>query len=128
MVKELHTVPSTQESPQRFNTTGKDCFYQEQVKSYGKGPYKCWTCGENHLRKDFPQHKCIGLRFYNTWEVHNKGNVARGMLNIYKTLKNRHENHQDSIIDMEVKICNQTIYVLVDPGSNYRYIGPMLVE
>jgi len=29
---------------------------------------------------------------------------------------------------MEGKVCNQIIYILIDPSSNYSYIIPMLVE
>ena len=29
---------------------------------------------------------------------------------------------------MEGKICDQLIYILIDPGSNYSYVSPNLVD
>ena len=38
------------------------------------------------------------------------------------------KNDQASIIEMEGKLHNQIVAFLIDPGSNYNYISPNIVE
>jgi len=41
---------------------------------------------------------------------------------------NREADHQASIIEMDGKIYDQVVYILIDPGYNYSYINPDLVD
>ena len=43
-------------------------------------------------------------------------------------LDKRHANHQASIIEMEGKLCDQVISILIDTRYNYSYVSPDLVE
>eukprot|EP00253_Pinus_taeda_P019218 PITA_19218 len=43
-------------------------------------------------------------------------------------MDNRQDDHQASLIEMDGKLCDQVIYILIDPGSNYSYINPNLVD
>jgi len=46
----------------------------------------------------------------------------------YATIDNRQADHHASIIEMEGKLCDQVVSILIDLGSNYSYISPNLVE
>ena len=45
---------------------------------------------------------------------------------IYETLNNRQVDHQESIIEMECKHCDQVVSILIDPRFNYSYVNPNL--
>lgn len=38
------------------------------------------------------------------------------------------DNYQASIIVMEGKLCNQFVSTLIDPNSNYSYVGLELMD
>lgn len=41
----------------------------------------------------------------------------------YATLDNTHVDNQTSIINMEGKLCDKIVCILIDPGSNYSYVN-----
>eukprot|EP00253_Pinus_taeda_P011986 PITA_11986 len=43
----------------KFNSSNRrqEFQYEEQNKGAGWKPLQCWTCGKDHHRRDFPQHK-----------------------------------------------------------------------
>ena len=43
-------------------------------------------------------------------------------------MDNRQADHQAFIIDMDGNICDQVIYILIDPRSNYIYVNLGLVD
>jgi len=43
-------------------------------------------------------------------------------------MDNRQADHQESIIEMDCKLCDQAVSILIDPGSKYSYINPNLVD
>ena len=43
-------------------------------------------------------------------------------------LDNRQAYHDASIIEMDNKICDQVVSILIDLRSNYSYINPDLVD
>ena len=43
-------------------------------------------------------------------------------------MDNTQAEHQTSIIEMDDKLCVQVISILIDPGSNYSYVSPNLVD
>ena len=43
-------------------------------------------------------------------------------------LDNRQVDNQESIIDMEVKPCDQVVSILINPGSNYSYVNIDLLD
>ena len=49
-------------------------------------------------------------------------------MRIYAALDNKHADHQESIIQMDGKLCDQVISIFIDPGSNYSYVSLDLVE
>jgi len=38
---------------------------------------------------------------------------------MYVALDSRHEDHQKSIIEVEGKLCDQVVSILIDPRSSY---------
>lgn len=53
--------------------------------------------------------------------------VGKYIPRIYASLDTRQVDHQEFIIEMENKICNQFVSILIDPGSNYSYVNPEMV-
>jgi len=47
---------------------------------------------------------------------------------IYATMYNMQTDNQTSIIEMECKICDQVVSILIDARQNYRYISPDSVD
>lgn len=43
-------------------------------------------------------------------------------------MDNRQAKHQKSIIEMDGKLCDQFISILIDPTSNYSYVSLDLVN
>ena len=43
-------------------------------------------------------------------------------------MDNKQAEHEASIIEMEGKLCDQVISILIDPRSNYSYVSPNLVD
>ena len=46
---------------------------------------------------------------------------------IYATFDKSEVDHQASIIDMEGKLYDWVVSILIDPRSNYSYVNPDLV-
>ena len=43
-------------------------------------------------------------------------------------MDNKQQDHQESIIEMDGKLCDQVVSILIDPGYNYSYVNPNLVD
>jgi len=59
--------------------------------------------------------------------VHTFGDVSHSIPRIYAAMDNMQAYHQTSIIEMDGKLCDQVVSILIDLGSNYSYINPDLV-
>ena len=60
--------------------------------------------------------------------MHKVHDVCHSIPRIYAVVDSRQADHQALIIEMYGKICDQVFYILIDPGSNYRYINLDLVD
>ena len=56
------------------------------------------------------------------------GQVARFVPRIYATLKYHQVDHQSTVVEVTGNIVEQSISILVDPGSTHSYITPRVVE
>lgn len=56
------------------------------------------------------------------------GDVGQSIPQIYATLDNRQADHQASIIEMNGKLYDQVVSILIDPGSSYSDVNPDLVD
>jgi predicted aspartyl protease len=54
--------------------------------------------------------------------------VGKSMPRIYAAMDNRQEDHQPHMIEVEGKINNQPIAILIDSGASHSYIDPNLVK
>ena len=56
------------------------------------------------------------------------GDLARTMPRINAALENRQAKYQTSMVEVEGKINQTPIAILIDPGASLIYISPKLVE
>ena len=50
--------------------------------------------------------------------------MDRNILRINATLEDRQVEHQSTIIEMESNVLNQTVSILIDPGTSLSYVSP----
>jgi hypothetical protein len=53
--------------------------------------------------------------------------MGRNMPRIYATLENRQVDYQSHMIEVEGKIDNHPIAILIDSGASHSYIYPKIV-
>ena len=80
------------------------------------------------MRKYFPLKNESARPTYNIQELETMGQVARGVPRIYAALEDRQENHQSTMVEFAGKIVEQSVFILIDPGSTHNYITPRVVE
>ena len=51
-----------------------------------------------------------------------------GTPRIYVALHGREEDHQATMVEIEGKILNTSISILIDPGAFWRYVAPKFVD
>ena len=56
------------------------------------------------------------------------GQVAREVPRIYAALEYHQEEHQSTMVEVAGKIVEQSVSILIDPGSTHSYITPRVVE
>ena len=61
-------------------------------------------------------------------EVETVGQVARNFPRIYAALENCQTDHESTVVEFAGKIVEQSISILIDPGSTHIYITPKVVE
>jgi hypothetical protein len=102
------------------------------IDSLGKRPrqqpIKCWGCEGDHMYKDFPHTRDRMRTMHNIQEVDTVDDMGRSMLRIYAALDNRQADYQSHMIEVEGKIDNQPIAILIDYGAIHSYIDPKIVE
>ena len=65
---------------------------------------------------------------YNIQEAETMGQVARVVPKIYAALEDRQAYHQSTVVEVAGKIVEQSISILIDPGSTHSCIAPIVVE
>ena len=65
---------------------------------------------------------------YNIQEAEIVGQVARDVPRIYAALEDRQEDHQSTVVEVAGKIVEQSVSILINPGSNHIYITPIVVK
>ena len=89
-------------------------------------PLKYWGCGEPHLFRDCP-HRNIQMILKDR-EATTVNDIARNIPTISAALENSQAEHQATMVEMEGKIADQYIIVLIYPGASLSYITPQVVE
>jgi hypothetical protein len=102
------------------------------TKKFGdnpREPLKCWECGEPHLRRNCP---CLtsGARtmVHNLQEASTVGDVGRSLHRINAVMDGRQVDHQSTVVEVEGKVNNTRVSVLIDPGATLSYISPGVVD
>jgi hypothetical protein len=89
---------------------------------------QCWGCEGNHLYRDFP-HKGERMRtIHNIQEAETMEDMGGNMPRIYAALDNKQAEYQSPMIEVEGKIDNQRITILIDYGASHSYINANIVE
>jgi hypothetical protein len=93
-----------------------------------KPPIQCWGCGGDHMYIDCP-HKCEKVRIvHNVQQDDTVEDMGRNVPRIYASLYNKQDEFQSHMIEVEGKINNQTIVILIDSGASHSYLDPKMVE
>ena len=56
------------------------------------------------------------------------GQVASAVSMIYAALEDCQEDHQSTVVEVAGKIVEQSVSILIDPGSTHSYITPRVVD
>ena len=101
-----------------------------EIKTKGNllAPIQCWGCGGNHMFKYYPEGNMKPRNIHNNEEETTTRDVARSTHRICVALYNRQEDHQSNIVEMEGKIGNQPLSILIDPRVSLSYVTLKIVE
>ena len=79
------------------------------------------------MRRNCPLENESARLAYNIHEAEIVGQVARTAPRIYAALEDHQEDHQSIVVEVEGKIVEQSVSILIDPGSTHSYITPRVV-
>jgi hypothetical protein len=91
-------------------------------------PIQCWGCEGDHMYRDCPHRGEKVSIIHNVQQDDTVEGVGRDVPRIYAALDNKKVELQSHMIEVEGKINNQTIDILIDSGSSHSYIDPKMVE
>jgi hypothetical protein len=102
----------------------RDSKTEDSLGKRGIPPIQCWGCKEDHLYKDCPHRKDRVKTMQNIQEA----TTVKDMGRIYAALNDRQEEYQSNMIEVEGKIVNQLVAILIDLGAIHCYIDPKIVD
>jgi hypothetical protein len=80
------------------------------------------------MYRDFP-HRGEKVRIvHNVQQDDTVEDMGRNVPRIYAALDNKQVEFQSHMIEVEGKINNQTIAILIDSGASHSYLDPKMVE
>ena len=86
-----------------------------------KEPIKSWECNGPHYASVCPNRKKTINNIHTIQEEMTIGDLARTMPRINAALKNRQADYQASMVEVEGKINQTPIAILIDPGAILSY-------
>jgi hypothetical protein len=93
-----------------------------------KPPIQCWGCGGDDMYIDFP-HRGKKVRIvHNVQQDEIVEDISINVPRIYTSLDNNQVEFQSHTIEVEGKITNQPINILIDSGASDIYLDPKMVE
>jgi hypothetical protein len=114
------------------NTKGSGKPINLGTKKFGDNscePLRCWECGESHLRRNCPHLIAANITaVHNLQEASTVGDMGRSLHRINAAIDGRQADHQSSLVEVEGKIHDTQISVLIDPQATLGYITPDVVE
>ena len=90
---------------------------------------KYWGCNGLHLYRNCPHNpnrKMAPLNMLQEASIVN--DITNNIPIINASLEYQHEDHQSTILDVEGKILNTHVSILIDLGAILSYIAPRVVE
>ena len=91
-------------------------------------PLQHWGCGGEHVLRNCPRRNGNVIQVHNIQGVETVGQVARTIPRIYATLEDLQEDHQSNVVEVEGKIAQQSVSILIDPESTHSYMTPRVVD
>ena len=92
-------------------------------------PLRCWECGEPHLRRNCPCLIATNIAIvHNLQKALTVGDMGISLHQINATIDGRQDDHQSSMVEIEGKIHDTLIPILIDPRATLSYINPDVVE
>jgi hypothetical protein len=82
----------------------------------------------DHMYKYCPRRSERVKTAYSAQQVETLEDIGKSVPNIYADLDNKKDEFQSHIIEVEGKINNQPISILIDSGDSHRYLDPKMVE
>ena len=80
------------------------------------------------MRRNCPLENESARPTYNIQETETVGQVARAVPRIYVALEDRQADHQSAVVEVVGKIVEQSVSILIEPGSTHIYITPRVVD
>ena len=93
-----------------------------------KEPLQCWGCGGNHMHRNCPHGNGNVSQVHNIQGAKTAVQMERDIPRIYAALKDCQADHQSTVVDVEGKIVEQSISILIDPRSTHSYITPRIAQ
>eukprot|EP00253_Pinus_taeda_P004903 PITA_04903 len=90
-------------------------------------PIQCWGCGGPHYIKNCPQRKG-SEQISQIQEASTVGDVGRSIPRIDAALEDRQAEYQRTMVELEGKILDFFVTILIDPGATLSYISLKVVE
>ena len=114
-VVNINGVKSTRTSSGGWNNDSKDV--------------KCWGCNGPHVYINFPHNprrKMAPISMLQEAFIVN--DLAKRIPRINDSLEDWQTNHQSTMMEVEGKILNTFVSILIDLGDSLSYIAPKIVE
>jgi hypothetical protein len=91
-------------------------------------PIQCWGCGGDHMYINFP-HRGEKLRsVHNVQQAMTVEGMGINVPRIYAGLDNKQAKFHSCMIEVECKINDQPISILIDSRASDIYLDPKMVE
>jgi len=114
------------------NTQGWGRLVNLGTKKFGdspREPLKWWEWEETRLRRNW---QCLTsaarTTVNNLQEASRIGDVGRSIHRINAIVDGRHDDHQSTIVEVEGKVNNNYISILIDPRATLSYVTLGLVD
>jgi hypothetical protein len=93
-----------------------------------KQPIQCWGCCRNHMHRYFPQRGDKERTRHSVQQAATMEDTCRNVPRIYAMLDNKKVEFQSHMIEVEGKINDQPISILIDSRDSHSYLDLKMVE
>jgi hypothetical protein len=91
-------------------------------------PIQCWGCKGDHMYRDCPRRSERVKTIHSAQQTEIVEDMGTSVPKIYAALDNKQDEFQSYMIEVEGKINNQPIVILIDSGASHSYLDPKMVE